>query len=228
VSFLRRRAIVRELHASDAFFSDIPPPCEPYLFQSKVGRVEFTSLEEEMSQLNDFCVILLDGTERRLNDHRKDLADLSSGRKTAEHPEFGDISDDVIQGLEDHTIPTWEDTGNFVARATVLILLNVFTEKALRSLCESHKPSESPRPKQIGGRSKIDSYIGFLQTECHLIFDEPLKAAELRRTTTQIRNSFAHGEWDKVRRVISGVSISTAFMTITQLLERVEMSTANT
>jgi len=224
----RGKSSVRELYESDAFFLDVPPPCEPYLFRSRVGRVEFISLEEEMTQLNDFCVILLDETERRLNKHRKDLADLASGRTIAEHPESGDISDDVIQGLADHLIPTWEDTRSFVARATVLILLSVFTEKALRSLCESLKPPESGVPRQVKGLGKIDSYLSFLRTVCHLDFDEPERISDLRKTTTRIRNAFAHGEWDETRNEIREVSISAAFMTITELLERVELSTANT
>ena len=40
---------------------------DPYLFQSPFGDQVFTIIEEEMEELNDFCVVSIDAVEDEFN-----------------------------------------------------------------------------------------------------------------------------------------------------------------
>jgi hypothetical protein len=213
---------MKELFESDLLYTD-EPRCPPYLFSSAHGRVEFVIIEEEMSQLNDFCVLLLDSPRERLSYEAQSLERFTSGKEQVIDPELGDVTEDVIMGLEDIVIPTWRDTVDFVSRATTLILLHVFTEKSLKHLCLSFTPDNPAKPpRQSARQSKIDTYLNFLSQNCGFIFEEPSTGRELRTAIARIRNAFAHGDWEAVRRDIRQLSITDAFRTATELFQKLE------
>ena len=119
--------------------------------------------------------------------------------------------------LEQFEIPLWEDTQEFMSRAMCLILLVAFTEKSLKSLCIAFAPEEVRQPEKFP-QGKVATYLRFLRDECAINFEEPPEAARLRRRCQVIRNNFAHGDWDKVRSEVSGISLRESFAAIASLM----------
>jgi len=80
---------------------DIPK----YLFRASAKSFEFLVIEEEMEQLHEYCLLCLDATNSKIKELHNQVIDLKSGNEECEHPELGDISDEVAMGIEDFEIP---------------------------------------------------------------------------------------------------------------------------
>ena len=124
-----------------------------YLFRSQTGYIEFVIVEEEMTQLNDYCVLCLIQTSKHLAQLEDERAQLERGECSLVDPDFGDFTHLRIDGLTVVDIPRWEDSYSFFSRATCLLLLHIFTEKSLKSLCDAFRPQgEKPaRQKKKNG-----------------------------------------------------------------------------
>ncbi len=195
---------------------------DPYLFQSPFGDQVFTIIEEEMEELNDFCVVSIDAVEDALNREKALAKKYSTGQERLIHPEIGDVTEEAIMGIEDFVIPKWEQIHSFLSHATCLLLLHIFVEKSLKSLCMNYTPDKSSSVKQIRGMSKIDSYLQYLKNDCGFFFEEPKEAAELRDGIRKIRNAFAHGDWDTVRKTTLKYSLRNSFSITSKLFRLIE------
>ena len=73
----------------------------------------FWTIAWEMAQLNDYCVLSLQETSRKLKEMQQELKELESGtrRVTVEDSFFGsgDFTGETITSLHEE-IPVWEDT----------------------------------------------------------------------------------------------------------------------
>lgn len=212
-----------QLLPSDTFIGEAP--VRDYLFLTATGRIEFVIFEQEMAQLNDFCVVCLSGTAQKLPELRQELGDLNEGKLRIRNVDGEDVTQDVttdmVMMLEQFEIPLWEDTQDFMVRAMCLILLSAFTEKGLKSLCVAFAPEGVRQPEKFP-QGKVATYLQFLSNECAINFDEPPEAASLRRRCQEIRNDFAHGDWDDVRDQVSGVSLRESFAAIASLMYEIE------
>jgi hypothetical protein len=195
---------------------------EPYIFLSPFGDRVFALIEEEMEELNDFCVIYINAVEDALNREKAQSKKYSSGQHKFIHPEIGDVTENALMGLEDFVIPKWEQIHSFLSHANCLLLLHIFTEKSLKSLCINYAPDKLSSAKQIKGISKIDSYLQYLNKTCNFSFKEPNGATELRDGIRRIRNAFAHGDWDIVRKTTQKYSLRKSFYIITTLFRSIE------
>lgn len=192
-----------------------------YLFSTQSGRIEFVIIETEFSQLNDYCVLCLSQTLDKLNQLRSKLDQYKASKEPIVDPAFGDITQDLIWGLAEVEIPVWEDNYHFMARVMCLILLSFFTEKSLKSLCVAFAP-EGKFVKQKKGESKTSSYIKFLREECGFDFLESQEFVDVREKCREIRNSFAHGDWDDIKTVVSGMNLPEAFYAVANLFSVIE------
>jgi hypothetical protein len=192
-----------------------------YLFSTRSGRIEFVIIETEFSQLNDYCVLCLTQTLDKLDGLRSQLAKYKASKETILDPIHGDITQDLVWSLAKWEIPAWEENYHFTARAMCLILLSFFTEKSLKSLCVAFAP-ESKFPKQKKGESKTSSYIKFLREECGFDFIEPQEFVDVREKCREIRNSFAHGDWDDIKAAVSDTNLPEAFYAVANLFYTIE------
>ena len=70
----------------------------------------------------------------------------------------------------EQNIVDWKNNFSFVGPATTLLLLHIFVEKSLSSLCKHFSPSRTIRPKKNSDESVFQSYIRFLTLECSINF----------------------------------------------------------
>jgi hypothetical protein len=193
-----------------------------YLFETHSGRIEFIIIDTEMSQLNDYCVLCLNETAKKLQDLKEDAKEYKKGTKSVVvEPEQWDVTQDFVMGLEEIDIPAWEDNYLFVSKAMCMILLSTYTEKSLKSLCMAFSENEY-LPKQKGGESKISAYVNYLKTICKFDLIEPIEFLELREECRKIRNNFAHGDWDDIRDELIKISLHQSFLAVSTLFQVLE------
>jgi len=186
----------------------------------------FHGVQEEMAQLNDFCLLCIDGTSKHLAELQRTVKRYRDGKERADHPEFGDVSNEVVSALESFYIPRWQDTETFLVRAMCLILLSAFTEKSLKDLALYLAPAEAPRFKRKAGEAEIGALVRYLQETCALHFEEPESSQAIREKCRSIRNDFAHGRWDVLNASIADQSLSTAFGAVTELFYAIDEASA--
>jgi hypothetical protein len=182
----------------------------------------FHGIEEEMAQLNDFCVLCTEGISERLAGLQETLRGYESGEKRVQLPDFGDVIDAAADALAVRFIPRWEQAERFLVRAMSLLLLSVFSEKCLKELANYLAPAEAPRFKRKGRDAEISALLKYLNSTCALEFEEPEQSRLVREKCRHLRNDFAHGRWDKVEAEIAGYSLCTAFGAVTALLEAID------
>jgi hypothetical protein len=193
---------------------------DDYLFHTTSAVVEFVVIEEEIAQLNDFCVAFTESVERKMSELSDLARDAARGKlETREGDPFSVTPEDVAFGAE-WQLDSWRDTYEFIAPATCLLLLSCFTEKSLRWLCD--QIGDCREVKTRGAQSKIAAYLIFLRENCKLDFEEPTETSVIREQCRELRNYFAHGEWDACRRVVRDVSVPAAFSSVTRLFEVIE------
>ena len=199
-----------------------------YLFEARLGRGQFVSIEEEMAQLNNFGVILMDATEQRLRLASEALDTLNAGHLPSGLEEYGEWQGELGDSFE-LEVSVWEDTLGFVSKATVLLLLHILTEKGLKDLCSYNEEVTGDKlGRKPPSTSKIDHCLTYLQTAWDVPIDEPPEGAGLRSLTARIRNNFAHGDWDKVREAVVPVGLVTAFRTVAALFASLEAACEGT
>lgn len=197
---------------------------EPYLFTTIKGRAEFVIIQEEMEELNDYCVISGNAVKAILKRKQKAYQKYLSGHERAIHPDFGELTDEVISGLEEIVIPKWETIYSFMHQTTSLLLLHTFTERALKGLCDSLAPDGAPTVKQQKGKSKIDSFLYYLSEVCNLQFIEPKGTRSIRDQVRHVRNCFAHGDWDDLERTAQKINLRRAFLLTSALFREIELA----
>lgn len=194
---------------------------ENYLFETQTSIHVFWVIDEEMAQLNDYCLLILNAANEKVSDLKSELKDYKSGKQKIHHPEIGDITEDVILGLEEVILPTWQDTYGFTTIATCVLLVQSFIEKSLKSIFYS-LAGESKRHHQMVGESKIDSYLRKLQEEFGVKFNESGESKQLRKEIASLRNNFAHGDWDEVRKATDSIDLRNVFQMATDIFEGIE------
>jgi hypothetical protein len=197
-------------------------PVKDYLFHSSDGLITFVVIEEEMAQLNDYCLLCLNGVSKRISELGQEYRELQSGERRIVDPDFGDATTDAAWYISDVELLRWQDTQEFLVQAMCLLLMSAFTEKSLKSLCSDFALSSSVHPKMIKGQSKTSSYLHFLRESCNLTFDEPRESLAIRERCRRLRNSFAHGEWEDVRQEVAQISLQRAFFATTTLFQSIE------
>lgn len=193
-----------------------------YCFVSRSGVVEFVQIEEEMTQINDYCVECLRASSSKLASTKQQQKDLTGkgwveGVNT-EGKTIDVLLDGVAEGLSDDLL-AWKDTVHFMAPAMCLLLLSAFTEKSLLRLCMELSGS---KPAVKGGLSKMAAYVAFLNEKCDLKFKEPESTLRVREECRLLRNAFAHGDWEECRKLIHGIIIREHFASVAALISEIE------
>jgi hypothetical protein len=193
-----------------------------YIFQSVSNMISFVIIQEEMEQLHEYCILCQDATDKKLNSIQDDLSNYQTGKEVVEDPELGDVTCYVLDGLTHVDLPRWSDTQEFLVKAMCLLLLSSLLERSLKSLSSDFSPNGTEIRLPKNSVSKISAYVRYLQENCSLSFDEPEQTIAVRENCRRIRNDFAHGDWDAVRRHITGQSLCSAFDACSTLFREVE------
>ena len=185
----------------------------------------FHRIQEEMSQLNDFCLLSLESTYEHVQKLKSYSSKLRSGEDIAFDEAMGDISDDVAWGIEEFQLPIWMDTQQFISRAMCLVLLSALLEKSLKDLVKFFSHNQTVKFKKTKGTGEVESLLIHLNDEFGINFNEPEQSIEARELCRKIRNDFAHGHWDKVKESIRNYRLVSAFAAVAALLTAIDKAT---
>jgi hypothetical protein len=191
-----------------------------YLFTTESSVVEFVVIQEEMEQLHSYCLVCLQGTASKVRDLEHRRKKFEQGFRTPISPEYehlGIDQEDEILGI-DIELPIWQDTNEFLVKALCLLLLTAFLERSLKWLCQSYS-SDGKVPRSI---QRASDHIEFLKSKCGFNFEEPDEVRQLRGDIQKVRNAFAHGDWDEVRKTIRPYSLRIVFTEYTNLFRLIE------
>jgi hypothetical protein len=202
-----------------------------YIYKSKSGDVGFIQIEEEISQLNNYCWLITNGVDEKLNSLKNNLNDAQlNPNKIIGNGNFGGVANsDIVDGLEQFVLPQWEDTKKFVLPATCIVLTYIFVEKSLKHLCNyfSEENSLTNKIKQGAGQSKVEASIEFIKNNFfpNLTIDNEIW--DLLKKAQTVRNSYAHGDWDDIRQEIQSIDIVSIFDISSKLFYEIEKEQIN-
>jgi hypothetical protein len=189
---------------------DGPPK---YLFQSESNVVEFTVIEEEMQELNEFC-------------HRCDEAAIEkideANNLTVVDPTTGERDEGWTDFMRQSEGLRWTEVQEVLVAGMILGLLFAFTEKSLKWLCERLSPDDFDLKKKRIQGAKVEGYISILQDECGLSFSVPEELEEAKRVARPLRNKFTHGDWETFGDGVGDVDLSRVFSAVSALFAQIE------
>ena len=208
-----------ELLDTISFFAD--ESIVPYLFFSLSSICEFIVIEEEMQQLNDLCYTIENSVVAKLKELNRDKERLEKKEVKVEDPDYGDMTNECLASLVSFDIPKWEDTYFFLTKANIILLQVCFLERSLTWLCERLSENPVNKKKLTSPNGKIFAYLEFLESLGYSI-PKPEGFEDQLKNVRRIRNKYAHGDWDEVRKEIREFSLKGFFHVITELFEAIE------
>ena len=185
------------------------------LFESSTGLIDFVAIEEEFFQLQDYVTQLQLFTEQR-----SATIELIKKRN----------SDNISSLPVDHDI-RWRENAEFLAPAMAVVSLYLFTEKCLKNLCYSFTEGSANWYVEEGVKFKvpkkhtesiIEASLRYLNEQVDFNFSISPDVLELLEQNRILRNDFAHGDWENVKRVIGILDIDVMFRKIALLFEQIE------
>ena len=199
-----------------------------YLFFSG-GEICFVVIETEMEQLNDYCFCILNAVDskyKQLKNQIKDL-DAKSPHEVLFTAKMGDLeweytASEMSQAINDIDVPKWEDNLNFVSYANCILLLYIFVEKSLKDLTKYMKGEDEKPAKQIKGYSKVVSYIKYMNDTLGLNFTVDENILNYIDEARIVRNAYAHGDWDEIRKLLSNKDLREYFTAASSLFYLIE------
>ncbi|MEX3897345.1 hypothetical protein [Paraburkholderia sp. BR10954] len=147
------------------------------------------------------------------------------GGKRYEHEEFGDISRDVLNSIEDSLLPDARYVQGPLCTVAESLIVFAFFERALRVVAEDvaiDSASAIQYVKKNHSLGKIHGFIEFLKYSVGLNFDVPSTVLELIERERGLRNCFAHGEWNVAGMLPRENFVSSAFAAMKTFFENLE------
>lgn len=183
------------------------------LFRSSTDLIDFVFIEYEIRRFAGFSHELILFTERKLDRSKSQLS------RTYD-PELQMIG-----------IPHWESNMSFLAPTLNLVALYMLGEICLKQLSYSFTLGHSHWRVPPGARfsvprknseSKIDAYLRYLSDECNFTFRLSEEEDRLLNLWRQLRNDFAHGDWQDIESRISNIQFRDALRLISSIFTKIE------
>jgi hypothetical protein len=197
---------------------------DEYLFETQSGRICFVIVQEEMSGIGALLTGLRESATVAVRDLDRQR-DAILGGKRYEHEEFGDISRDVLNSIEDYLLPDARYVLGPLCTVAESLIVFAFFERALRVVAEDvaiDPASAIQYVRKNQSMGKIHSFIDFLKHGVGLNFDVPSTVLELVERERGLRNCFAHGEWNVAGMLPRENFVACAFAAMKTLFENLE------
>tara|TARA_R110001606_G_C15213970_1_gene633220 strand:+ start:78 stop:752 length:675 start_codon:yes stop_codon:yes gene_type:complete len=201
------------------------------LFRTNSSIVEYVVIEEELQSLFEFCILLQESTIEKINNLSENCKEYEKEpRKKHEFDgiEFNNI--DIIHGIKDFEIPSWNKILEFTVPMNQILLISILLEKSLKSLCAEYSLKNDSKYygeyevkiRKKNQQSTINSYLQYLEKNCEIEIpiDETLEY--LNQNLRTIRNSFVHGDWNSIEKYSHEININDIFISTSILFEKIE------
>jgi hypothetical protein len=200
---------------------------DQHLFESNSHLMPFPEIRDEMNSVHDLVCALMTAEQAIVREMIEERDRLLAGERLV--VDDYDYTDDVLPEYDAWRIPHARRSALAMSEGAGLLLVFAFLERGLRAVCEELesdgrvlKQFLKADKKKEQGRSTIDGYIAFLQDAKRLVFETPSTFERIRSREREVRNAFAHGDWDLTYLVAQeGEALSTLF-SLTALFERIE------
>jgi hypothetical protein len=212
-------------------FKPLSDNLEQKLFCTQSCIVEYSVINEDLHQLYNFCLNFQSSTLDKINSLKEEKTNLESDlfKIQCEYDGLEFRSIDFIHGLEEFEIPTWDNSYNFIVPLNQLLLISIFLEKSLKSLCSEYSPENNSDfyggykiVLQSKRKSKIETYINYLKTVCNLEIKLSQEILLFLDQTRNVRNAFVHGDWDEIGQMFIDFNSNESFIIVSKLLEEIE------
>lgn len=200
----------------------------PYtLFASISSVYPFVKFEEELVEINDYCLFLLRCLEEKLKiliEDSKAPFHLVEGYRRAEE-RAGETMDELFDTAHMFSpVKTWEKLSHDINKCTLLLLILSYLESSLNEIakwfCEERLV---PLGRKERGDDEITFYIRKIGQCCACDLAGTLKK-ELAyvREVRKIRNQFVHREWNQVGRHYDKFRLCDVFCAVSVIFAETE------
>ncbi len=204
---------------------------ELQLFRTASSTVEYVVIEEELRELFNYCILLQESTQDKIDQlvsEREELEKEPYKRFKFDGIEFQNI--DAIDGIENFEIPSWNSIFEFTVPMNQILLVSIFLEKSLKSLCAEYSPNNDStyddgynlKIKRNSHESLVSTYIKYLEQNCGFGNISNPTLEYLNQQIRPLRNSFVHGDWMTVKRYTDAIDINEVFISVSNLLRIIE------
>ena len=190
----------------------------PYLFVTKKGQDPFISIMQNMHELNDFCVILFEGIQKKTESVLTMNDELELVRTEDEEM---DVWDKFRFGYNANQL------GILYCPASSLVMLYATYIQSLCTIADHFGESDFKewQRKNSSGANEYRKLIQLLRD----ISNNPLEVFDDRRVIIliedrikKLRNDFMHGKWDAVEANLIGVNVRSCFDVVSSVVKNLE------
>jgi hypothetical protein len=189
----------------------------PYLFLTKKGEEPFIFIQQNLHELNDFCVILFDGVKRK--SLQEDDKIKSATNDAQDFDELCHIFDIKHFG--------YESLGAMYCPASALVMLYANLIRSLNIIARHYGEDlyESWQSRARGAQAEIPKLVELLERISGQkidIFEQPGVEKVLGHHMRLLRNDFVHGKWEEVEKRLKGMSIRRCFEIVSSVFSFLE------
>lgn len=167
-------------------------PCS--VFESSTGMVTFVRIEDEFAAVDAALSHLFAGARRDEERIRSQVDAIEAGARFV-FEEYGDLTHEVLMGALDVDLPLASYVANQMSRNVSLVTCFALIERCLKIVGE-HYDLKLGRAQRVRGQGNIEQMLQALEETTGERIQLSAPAENLLRTERQLRNRFAHGDWD--------------------------------
>jgi hypothetical protein len=191
----------------------------PYLFVSRKGEHPFILIQQNLHELNDFCVTLFHAMKARAALEPTKEVLIDEARNKAEDPYHY-----VYVGHSLQFSYGVEDLGRMFCPASALIMLyanlirslhmiaDYYGEKHYKSWCTTRDNRGVELRQLVTLLEKISN------EKLEYFFEQPRVRVIIDDNMRILRNDFLHGNWESVEKRLVGINIQICFQVVSDIL----------
>ncbi len=200
----------------------------PYALFSSISCVyPFVKFEEELAEINDYCLFLLCQLEEKIETLIRDSDvpfKLIRGYRRKEEAAAEDMEELFAPAYMFSPVVTWEKLSHDINKCTLLLLVLSYLESSLNEIakwfCEERAV---PLGRKERGDDEITFYLGRIGQccECSLVKTLEDELAYIREVR-KIRNQFVHRAWNQVEKHYDKFRLCDVFRAVSVIFAETE------
>ncbi|MCC7182416.1 MAG: hypothetical protein IT509_02455 [Rhodocyclaceae bacterium] len=185
----------------------------PYLFITKKGEDPFILIQQNLHEMNDFCVTLFEGIKNKASQQLTFSQEIDN----YEGDEYFDILEIYHLGYD------VENLGRMYCPASALVMIYANLIRSLHIIAKYYGQDhyKSWRTTRDNRGAELEQLVFLLEKiagEKLDVFIERRVRILIDDNMRPLRNDFLHGNWEGVERRLLGISIKNCFEIVSHIL----------